>query len=178
MSVLNRSFTNKHTDSLSDVPEQNSSQTYAWQRLVPITKREYSKRLVLGEVYVPYDAQDRSTVDSQGHAATAQEIEQAAHTFLEESRQNQVDVQHNGQCGYGCVVESYLARKGDPSFKPGAWVVGIHVSDENTWNAIENGQITGISLAGHAELVPASLTDPNPPIRDTASPQHSEDDCT
>lgn len=130
-----------------------------WGKVVPIAKRESSKRLVLGEVYVPYDPADPSTVDSQGHATTAAEIEQAAHAFLQESRQNQVDVQHNGQCGYGCVVESYLARQGDPSFTPGAWVVGIRVTDDATWQAIEKGDITGISLMGNAQLVPAAQKD-------------------
>ncbi len=127
----------------------------SWNRTVNITKYDSPKRLVLGEVYVPYHPDDPSTVDSHGHATTADEIEQAAHAFLQASRQNRVDVQHSGQCGYGCVVESYLARAGDPTFQPGAWVVGIRVTDDATWQAIEQGRITGISLAGNAQLVPA-----------------------
>ena len=141
-----------------------------WGKEVPIAKRESGKRLVLGEVYVPYDPADPSTVDSQGHATTAAEIEQAAHAFLQASRQNQVDVQHNGQCGYGCVVESYLARQGDPSFTPGAWVVGIRVTDDATWQAIEKGDITGISLMGNAQLVPAREGD-------TLQPDESQGDA-
>ncbi|MEM7494931.1 MAG: XkdF-like putative serine protease domain-containing protein [Myxococcota bacterium] len=140
----------------------------AWTRQVAIRKRDTGRRLVLGEVYVPYDPNDSTTVDSHGHATTAREIEQAAHDFLAASRQECVDVQHDGLSGYGRVVESYLAKQGDPLFKPGAWVVGIRVTDDDAWAAIEREQITGISLAGEAELVPTS-SDPRLDPREQGS---------
>ena len=127
----------------------------AWTKQVAIRKRDGGRRLVLGEVYVPYDPADPTTVDSQGHAAAAGEIEQAAHAFLAASRQECVDLQHDGLTGTGRVVESYLAKPGDPLFKAGAWVVGIRVTDDEAWAAIERGDITGISLAGEAELIPS-----------------------
>lgn len=129
---------------------------HGWKRQVSIRKRDTNKRLVLGEVYVPYDSTDSSTIDSHGHATNAEEIEQAAHNFLAASRQDCVDVQHDGLNGYGHVVESYLAKQGDPLFHPGAWVVGICVTNDAAWAAIERGEITGISLAGEAELIPVS----------------------
>ena len=96
---------------------------HTWKRQIAIRKRDTSKRLVLGEVYVPYDPNDSTTVDSHGHATTAREIEQAAHDFLAASRQDCVDVQHDGLTGYGRVVESYLAKQGDPCSNrvPGWW---------------------------------------------------------
>ncbi len=137
------------------MPNPHTPNTLSWRRNAEIRKRDDAKQLVLGEVYVPHDPNDPDTIDSQGHAATADEIQKAAHAFLADCRQDCVDRDHDGVNQHGHVVESYLAKQDDPLFKQGAWVVGIRVTDTDTWNAVENGDITGISLAGEAELIPA-----------------------
>ena len=48
-----------------------------------------------------------------------------------------------------CVVESFIARKDDPTFTEGAWVCGIHVPDDETWGKIKKGEINGFSMEAH-----------------------------
>lgn len=135
-----------------------------WDRTIRIAKRYGEKRIVIGEVYVPYDPADPSTIDTHGHACTAEAIEKAAYAFMEQLKNGNIDVQHNFFSGYGTVVESYIAKEGDPLFKAGTWVVGVKVTDEKVWDKIQKGDITGFSLAGSARL-----TDPS---EVTSSMQH------
>jgi hypothetical protein len=85
---------------------------------------------------------------------TAEEIEKMAYGFLENMRNANIDRNHDDKPNYGVVVESFIARKGDPDFPPGAWVLGTHVTDDETWEAIKSGEITGYSIAGTCTLVP------------------------
>lgn len=123
----------------------------SWEKVVQIKKTFDEKQIVIGEVYVPYDPSDASTVDTQNMYATAEEIEKAAYEFMEKYRQ--IDKQHNFKPGYGVVVESYIAKAGDPMFKEGSWVLGVRVTDNDVWSKIKSGEITGFSLAGSARLV-------------------------
>ncbi len=117
-----------------------------------IMKADASKRIVIGAVYVPYDENDPSTVDTHGHAASAEDIEKAAYGFMLDMKNNQIDKQHNHRPDYGNVVESYIAKAQDPLFKEGTWVLGVKVTCEKTWAAIQAGDITGFSLGGSAVL--------------------------
>lgn len=126
--------------------------TQKWDRFVSIAKRDDVQQIVIGAVYVPYDKKDDSTVDTHGHACTREEIEKMAYKFMEDLNLKNVDQQHNFKSGYGYVVESYLAKSGDPLFKEGTWVAGVKVTDDVVWKKIEKGEITGFSLAGSARL--------------------------
>jgi hypothetical protein len=57
---------------------------------------------------------------------------------------------HDGKTYEAFVVESFVARDGDPDFIPGAWVAGVHVKDEELWGRIRNGELNGFSLEGLA----------------------------
>lgn len=118
------------------------------EKFVPIKKADGSQHIVYGEVYVPDEK------DAHGNWMTAAEIEKMAHNFLANLRAYNVDKQHDGNPGVGVVVESFIARPGDPDFKPGAWVVATKVLDDSVWEKIERGEITGYSMAGVAEIVP------------------------
>jgi hypothetical protein len=43
------------------------------------------------------------------------------------------------------VVESFIARPGDPEFIEGAWVAGILLDDEN-WEKFKTGELNGFSM--------------------------------
>ena len=118
------------------------------ERTVPIVKVDAEKRIVLGVVYEP------NTRDTDGNFMTAAEIEKMAYGFLENMRNTNIDRNHDDKPDYGVVVESFIARKGDPDFPEGAWVLGTHVIDDETWEAIKSGEITGYSIAGTCTLVP------------------------
>lgn len=132
------------------------------EREVGILKVAPEKQIVYGEVYVPGDPEHR---DAHGQWMNAEEIEKMAHRFMQSMRLQQIDRQHNEICDQGYTVESFIARKGDPDFTEGAWVLAVKVTDNEAWQAIKKGDITGFSLAGMANVIadkPAKKAEGNP----------------
>ncbi len=103
------------------------------------------KRIVYGEVLAP------DAVDAQGDRVRAEEIEAAAHRFL--ARGGVVGAMHAEVSGVGRVVESFVARDGDPDFAPGAWVLGVQLN-EDAWRHVQDGAWTGFSIGGRAARRP------------------------
>lgn len=112
-----------------------------------LVNKEDAKQLVYGVVYEP------DTPDAHNDMMDAAEIEKSAHTFLADYRN--IDKQHDFQGGYGEVVESYVAPQdftvGGETIAKGSWVL-VTKADEDTWEAIQKGEITGYSMAGMAEV--------------------------
>lgn len=123
---------------------------------VSFKKADESKQIVYGEVYVPWTGEGTPELkdrDTHGHWATTETIEKMAHSFMANLRTYQIDKQHDEEADEGYVVESFIAREGDPDFTPGAWVLGTKVTKEETWQAIQKGEITGYSIGGSAVIV-------------------------
>lgn len=112
-----------------------------------LVNKEDAKQLVYGVVYEP------NVPDAHNDMMEAEEIEKAAHKFLADYRN--IDKQHDFQSGYGEVVESYIAPQdfevGGEVIKKGSWVL-VTKADDETWEAIQKGEITGYSMAGMAEV--------------------------
>lgn len=112
-----------------------------------LQKADDAQRLVYGVVYEP------DAVDAHGDFMKADEIEKAAHTFLKDARN--IDLQHNFEKGWGEVVESYIApaefKLGTETVKKGSWVLVTKAADE-VWEAIKKGDIQSYSMAGVAEM--------------------------
>jgi hypothetical protein len=99
------------------------------------------KQIVYAEVYAP------NRPDSDGEFMTAAEIEKMAHAFAKKMTLDSIDVQHDNQKVAGiCIVESFIAREGDPDFISGSWVIGVHIGDEDTWKKVLAGKINGFSM--------------------------------
>lgn len=99
------------------------------------------QQLVFAEVYCP------DTPDSDGEFMDAEGVQEAAYRFMKTMKLDSVDTQHNNELVPGCcVVESFIARKGDPDFIEGAWVVGMHIDHAETWDKIKKGEINGFSI--------------------------------
>jgi hypothetical protein len=99
------------------------------------------KRIVWAEVYSP----DRPDADKE--FMRAPEIEKMAYNFMRSMKLDSVDSQHDNVLVDGCcVVESFIARKGDPDFIEGAWVVGMHIDNDAMWEKIGKGEINGFSI--------------------------------
>jgi len=105
-----------------------------------IKKFDEEKQIVWGEVYAP------DVPDSQGDFMTAVEIEKMAYNFVKSGRLNKVDVQHDNVEIGSIIVETFVARPGDPDFIEGAWVVGVHVPDPTVWQALKSGELNGFSM--------------------------------
>lgn len=105
------------------------------------------QRLVYGIVYEP------DVPDAHDDVMKAEDIEKSAHTFL--STYRNIDKQHDFSGGYGEVVESYVAPQdfevGGEVIKKGSWVL-VTKADEDVWEEIKKGEITGYSMAGTAEV--------------------------
>ncbi|MGK5512198.1 XkdF-like putative serine protease domain-containing protein [Brevibacillus formosus] len=116
------------------------------QKDIRIAKADKAKQIVYGVVYEP-DAED-----VHEDQMTAEEIEKAAHGFMERQNTYNIDKQHDLDVDKGYVVESYIApvdmELGDQEIKKGSWVAGVKVTDADTWEQIEKGEITGFSMWG------------------------------
>jgi hypothetical protein len=103
------------------------------------------------------------TVDLQDDTAAESEIEKTAHDYLLNARvvgdshkKNKDGTIVKADAG---VVESFIApvdfQMGSELIRKGSWVVAIKVNDPGMWSAIDKGEITGVSIGGFGERVPA-----------------------
>jgi hypothetical protein len=126
-----------------------------------ISTKAAALRVAFGVVLIPGEP------DADGDVVTAEQIESAAHAFLEKYRN--VDVSHTLRT-VAVPVESYIAPA-DLSFEfqgekrdvpRGAWVLGVRVSDDSVWADIQSGKLSGLSIMAvstkSAEVVPARVT--------------------
>lgn len=122
-------------------------------------KKADDQRLVWGEVYAP----DRP--DVHGEFMSAADIQEMAYDFMRRMMQQEVDVQHSHRAVPNVVVvESFIAREGDPDFIPGSWVVCCHVDDDATWEKVKSGELNGFSVEAlvYKEDQEVELEIPNP----------------
>ncbi|PRT08736.1 hypothetical protein C6352_22380 [Bacillus thuringiensis] len=122
---------------------------------VPILKTEEEKQLVTGVVYEP------DVEDSHGDKMTAEEIEKAAYTFMENYQH--IDKQHDEIAGKGTVVENWIAKSdmtvGEQEVQAGTWLMTVRVDDAETWEEIKKGEVTGFSMGGFGERVEIAKAD-------------------
>lgn len=109
-----------------------------------IKKLDEELQLVYGEVYAP------GFPDAQGDFMTSETIRKMAHRFMEQMRVAQIDRNHDSKTVEATVVESFIARKGDPDFIADAWVAGVHIRDAEVWDSVKKGDINGFSVEGGA----------------------------
>lgn len=127
--------------------------------LIAIKKTDTKEHLVFAEVYAPL------IPDSDGEFMTADTIKAMAYKFMSDLNLKQIDVQHDNVLVDGaCVVESFIARAGDPLFIEGSWVVGVHVENPEVWAKIENQDINGFSLEALVGRVPVFVELQIPPV--------------
>lgn len=110
-----------------------------------IIKTDSESHFVTGVVYEPM------VEDAHGNYMTADEIAKAAYWFAKNG--NRVDLQHNFVSADGtAVVESWIAKSdsniGGADIKEGTWLMTVEITDDDLWQSIENGEITGLSMGG------------------------------
>lgn len=136
-----------------------------------ITKNE-EKRLITGPVLVP------DNIDLQDDIVSADEIEKAAHgymiklayrdepEFLKDLGFRNVDkagergFQHMDFSRKMAVVETFIAPVdmviNGREITKGTWVMTMKVFDDEVWNLVKAGKITGFSIGGHSKSRPAN----------------------
>lgn len=106
--------------------------------------RKATKRIAYGVVYPAWE------VDLQGEYATEAQVEAMAHKFMEQhgvGGEMHSRWEMDGGKSAGVPVESFLARRGDPDFDAGDWVMGVKFHPE-VWEKIASGVYTGYSIGG------------------------------
>lgn len=110
------------------------------------------ERLVFAEVIIP------DVPNSHGDIHTRESVKEFAYGFM--LNRFGVDVDHDEQdlSDSLTVVETFIARDGDPDFIPGSWVVGMYIGDDVVWNSIRSGEINGYSYQAWVEALPVDVT--------------------
>lgn len=116
---------------------------------VRLIKSDSPERIVYGIVAEP------DVKDSQGDQQTAEDIEKAAYWFMEKAQGITVktDENHDDDDFSANLLENYLAPvdmaiEGEV-IKKGSWVQALRL-DEDSWQKVESGELTGFSMAGTA----------------------------
>lgn len=122
--------------------------------LVPIRK-DAQERFVLGVVMEP-------EVDAHDEIASAQTIYDACHQFMLDF--GDTGLQHREVVTDSVrIVENYIARADEviegQVVKAGSWVMGVIVLDDEIWEAIEKGDLTGFSIGGFARRRPVKAAE-------------------
>lgn len=110
-----------------------------------IVKADAANHFVTGVVYEPL------TEDAHGNYMTEEEITKAAYYFAKNG--GDVDLQHSFEPLDGAaVVESWIAKAdfqcGDETVQKGTWLMTMEIDNQQIWDAIEKGNITGFSMGG------------------------------
>jgi hypothetical protein len=128
-----------------------------------IVKNDATRQIAYGVVLEPRTADNP---DTQGDWYTADDIERAAHGFLETVAKGDggADLMHlEGGEGplIGYPVESFIAPvdftwgSGDrlEVVKAGSWVMGVHYPDPAIWAAVAKGELGAFSVFGSGKRV-------------------------
>jgi len=110
------------------------------QTIVRIKRTDEAKRIVYGEVYAPF------VMDTYGEFMLPEDIETMAHRFMQLDMSKSIDTNHDNEPNGSFPVESFIARSGDPEYTEGAWVLGVKIPDDKTWEKVTKGQINGFSF--------------------------------
>lgn len=110
-----------------------------------IVKVDAATHYITGIVYEPM------TEDAHGNYMTEEEIVKAAYWFAKNG--DDVDLQHSFKSAPGlAIVENYVAPSDlmidDTPVMKGTWVITVECTDEEVWEAVQKGELTGFSMGG------------------------------
>lgn len=109
------------------------------------------ERIVYGELLLP------ETPNFYNDYHTRTSVREFAYSFLAngffiDEEHDNVDISDKVH-----VVESWIAREGDPDFIEGAWVIGMYIGDDELWNKVLNGELNGFSYEAMVRMAEAEV---------------------
>lgn len=121
---------------------------------IRIIKRDGAEfeQFVMCELLIP------DTPNSFGDISTKEMIRDAAFQFAAQGYG--LDVNHDQEDVKGAklvVVESFIARPGDPDFIEGSWVVGMKILDDALWQQVLSGELNGFSYEAEVYMTPVII---------------------
>ena len=114
--------------------------------------RKY-EQVVMAELLIP------DTPNCYGDITTRDMIKEFAYQFAIQGYG--IDVNHNQvdlMGGKLAIVESFIARVGDPDFIEGSWVIAMKVMDRALWQKVLDGELNGFSYEALVQMTPVSIT--------------------
>lgn len=97
------------------------------------------ERVVYGEVLIPH------VRNVYGDLHTEASVRDFAYGFMIQGFGKDVNHDNLDRSGQLHVVESFIAREGDPDFIKGSWVVGMYIGDDDIWDQVLAGELNGYS---------------------------------
>lgn len=116
-------------------------------RLIRADGEEW-EHIVMAEVLIP------DVPNVYGDIYTRTTIREFMETYMREGFYIDVDHDNVDVAGGAYMVECFIARKGDPDFIEGSWVVGMKIVDEALWQRVLDGEINGYSWEAMTEMFP------------------------
>lgn len=107
------------------------------------------------EQYVMCELLIPNTPNRYGDIMTEDGIREAAFEFARQGYG--LDVNHDNEdvkSSKLVVMESFIAREGDPTFTPGSWVVGMKILDDEVWQQVLDGELNGFSYEAEVFMTP------------------------
>jgi hypothetical protein len=121
-------------------------------RIVKRDDREF-EQVVLAELLVP------DVPNSWGDIYSREAIKEFCYVFSQEGFGLDLDHDEVDVTGTGyIIVESFIARPGDPDFIEGSWVIGVKVIDPLIWQRIMVGDLNGFSFQADVFMQPLLIT--------------------
>lgn len=140
-------------------------------QLVKASKLDDEKQIVYGCVYAP------GVLDTYGEFMTANDIEEMAHRYMKSvDLTKTIDLRHDNVPTECYPVESFIARRGDPDYPEGSWVLGVKVPDRELWVRIKTGEFNGFSF--QAMVAPVEMDIQYEIMRDHVGPTERAADHT
>lgn len=143
----------------------------AEQSRMRLIKREDGpeyERVVMGEMLIP------DVPNVYGDIMTREAVKEFAYEYARRGygidvNHDEVDIKDVG----ATVVESFIVRKGDPTFIEGSWVVAMKIHDDALWQQVLDGEINGFSYQAQCYMTEvvfqnlrnrqvAGVTEPDP----------------
>jgi len=130
------------------------------------SKMDEDKRQVFGWASV-VELDGKPVVDRQGDWITPDEIEKAAYKYVTDSRKGGHQHRRDGESPFHAsdMIESIvftpekIEKMGLPDDFPVGWWVGYKVHDDNTWDLVKKGDVTGFSIHGKGKRRPVAEVD-------------------
>lgn len=117
-----------------------------------LVKRSDLDRVVMCELLVP------DTPNVYGDIYTKESIKEFVEEFAKQGFGLDIDHDENDVQGKDLlVVESFIARPGDPDFIEGSWVVGMKILSDAVWNKVVSGELNGYSFQADCLMSPVVI---------------------
>jgi hypothetical protein len=134
---------------------------------VKLSAVDGERRMLYGPALIP-DKKilrvDEKTGEEYYIYFTKETIYNCAHLFLKKHLQDAHSIEHQTPIEGCTVVESWLIEDSQKdkaahfglNFPAGTWMLGTHVREDNVWEAVKAGEITGFSIEGRFDHIKLS----------------------